>query len=160
MNSTMTSGSEPAETSPSVREPIPLPDWLEPLIKRSGNQSGRSPSGRGRPRVKGSSEGTFFGTLFSTNFDPFCTRNIASTLYGVMIAVVVLEFIGSVVYVGVEHGQPWTWLAILVSGIGAMVTLAVARVFLEFVVATIKTAENTSYLAATAADAASAADGD
>ena len=77
-----------------------------------------------------------------------------------LIAVVVLEYIGSIIYVGDQHGQPWTWLWILIGAVGAVLTLAAARLFLEFVVATVKTAENTTYLAARAADAALVGDED
>ncbi len=157
---TMTSDSEPTGASPPAREPIPLPDWLEPLIPRRGPQARRSPSDRGRSSGTGSAGSTFFGTLFSTSFDHFGTRNIAAPLYGVLIAVVVLEYIGSIVYVGVQHGQPWTWLWILIGAVGAVLTLAAARLLLEFVVATVKTAENTTYLAARAADAALVGDED
>ncbi|WP_419921928.1 DUF4282 domain-containing protein [Candidatus Poriferisodalis sp.] len=156
----MTSDSEPTGASPPAREPIPLPDWLEPLIPRRGPQARRSPSDRGRSSGTGSAGSTFFGTLFSTSFDHFGTRNIAAPLYGVLIAVVVLEYIGSIVYVGVQHGQPWTWLWILIGAVGAVLTLAAARLLLEFVVATVKTAENTTYLAARAADAALVGDED
>ena len=86
----------------------------------------------------GSSGNTFFGTLFSTNLDHFGARSIASPIYGVLIAVVVLEYIGSIIYVGVQHGQPWTWLWILIGAVGAVLTLAAARLLLEFVVATVK----------------------
>lgn len=97
----------------------------------------------------------FFGALFDANFDNFISVKFAKVIY-----IIALIFSGLFVFfawvlpalAALMNGSFGIFMAILVfgwipAGAIALVQLVTTRLFLEFVVALVKTSENTSKIA-------------
>ncbi len=121
-----------------------------------------APVGYGAPMYppQPSPVGEFFRALFSTNFKVFVTSKLLSILYVLVMIGLGLTFILGLISVigavitpfgpGVGAGIVTVLVYLIVSAVGMALTLAFARVTLEFFAATIQTAENTHRLVADA----------
>lgn len=131
---------------------------------QGGNQPGASggypnyqAQGGNQQDLKAAGKG-FFGALFDFNFDSFISVKFAKFIY-ILVTVVaalyvlafwVLPFLGMLFSEGQGSAIgaiAWLLFGWIPVGIVTLMMLISTRMFLEFVIATIKTAENTSKLA-------------
>ena len=104
--------------------------------------------------AKSSGKG-FFGALLDVNFDNFIALKFAKFIYILAIVLAVLTVLMVWIFptISLLAGEPvfgvvWLLLGWVPAALAALFQLIGIRLFLEFVVATIKTSENTSHLAA------------
>ncbi|HLS00710.1 MAG TPA: DUF4282 domain-containing protein [Beutenbergiaceae bacterium] len=103
-------------------------------------ESQASPVTRSRPKD------SFFDVLFDLNFDKYLTLRFAKVIYILMVAFIILTYLVWII-VGFA-AEVWLGFLILFLGwIPVAINIVLTRVGLEFMVAMIKTAENTSIMA-------------
>ncbi|MEE6272886.1 DUF4282 domain-containing protein [Georgenia wangjunii] len=101
-----------------------------------------APSPQGAP---GASEKGFFGALFDLSFKSFVTLSFAKVIYVIAIVVVGVLWLFATI-VGFLDSPGAGLAALLLGWIPALVYIVLIRVSLEFAVAMVRTAQNTSVL--------------
>jgi hypothetical protein len=108
------------------------PPFVPPPVNQMANQVGDQAKG-------------FLGKLFDLSFSSFVTPSIAKLFYLLAIAAGALGWVGLII-----SGFTWSAvlgiLAILLGWIPPFIGLILLRLVIEFALAAIKTAENTSHL--------------
>jgi len=85
----------------------------------------------------------FVGKLFDLSFTTFVTPSIAKVVYVLVIIVAAVIWLG-VIIAGFRIGAGSGLVAVLFGWIPALLMIIMYRMFIEFIIAGIRTAENTS----------------
>jgi len=94
---------------------------------------------------RSSADPGFFSALFNLNFSHFITQKFASVLYVISMVVIGIAYLSWVI-AGFGIGAGFGFLVLILGAVFALLLLVLARVGLEFSVATIRTAQNTTKL--------------
>jgi hypothetical protein len=152
-----------AQSAPSASQPeaAPSPVW------GSAQSPSAAPQGGGAAQAGGSSTGEagFFKALFDFRFEHFITVKFSSFLYIIAFIVAGLMWLMNIIW-GIAFGAVWGNMnsfygeggfnafplvfAILFGWIPSVISLIAMRLGLEFAVATVRTAQNTSRIAESA----------
>ncbi|TRW43873.1 DUF4282 domain-containing protein [Georgenia yuyongxinii] len=161
----------PAGTQPQHEQPQP---WPTPTPPAYGNQPGggydagpsyaaayqagsygptaqatgapHPPYGQAPYPPAGQGGSSFFHALFDFSFSRYITLTFAKVIYGISIGLSIVAWL-IYLFAGFAYEPGLGVLTLLLGWIPALFFIIVARVSLEFAVAMIKTAENTSALA-------------
>lgn len=142
-----TGGQHPPQQAPGGAPPYQAPHGHEappagspyaapaPWQQAAGNQPGSNAGA------------SFFQSLFDLSFSKYVTLGFAKVIYVLAMALIALSYL-MFVFIGFTVDQPAVGVfALLLGWIPALVYLVLVRVSLEFAVAMIRTAQNTSVMA-------------
>lgn len=149
------SGENPGFVPGNVPPPPPYGTPLSPYGDLGGNPNqgysgvGPTQGSPGQPNAQNTPAqgGEFFGSLFDFGFKNFITLKFATAIYIVAIVLIGIGYLVGVI-VGFGVGAGAGVAALIFGWIPALVYVLLVRVGLEFAVATIRTAQNTSELVA------------
>ena len=124
-----------------------MTDQPPPLPPQPGTPSGAPVPPWQSPQQAGAEAQGFFRALFDFSFTQFVTLKFAKFIYVLLIVALALAWVGAIIGGFVAH--PGIGAASLLLGwIPLLISLIFYRMAIEFVVATIRTAQNTSQLVA------------
>lgn len=122
----------------------------QPAVGSPYGDPGAAQQPGGAPRRRAVGEAGFLGALVDLTFRHFVTVKFAAFIYIVNIAQVVLAYLGFIIagfVVGVGIEMAWLGIVVLLFGwIPAILNIIWVRISLEFIVAAIRTAQNTTVL--------------
>jgi len=102
------------------------------------------PQNQGAPKKNTSVEGkNFFAALFDFSFQSFVTVKFAKFIYAILIAFIALGYLFVVISAFTENAAVGL-LALLLGWIPAMIYLILFRITLEFMIALVRTSQNTA----------------
>lgn len=92
------------------------------------------------------SEKGFFGSLFDFSFDSFVFPKIIKFLYALAVVLMVLGYVGGVIY-GFRQGSTEGLAALILGPVAVLIYLIIVRAWMEVAIVLFRIYENTDIIA-------------
>lgn len=137
---------------PPQQQPAGVPPYLAPhgheAPPAGSPYAAPAPWQQGAGNQPGSNaDASFFQSLFDLSFTKYVTLSFAKVIYVLAMALIALGYLMAIVIGFASEHSALGVFALLLGWIPALVYLVLVRVSLEFAVAMIRTAQNTSVMA-------------